>query len=234
MSAERAAGFSAVVDTVAAELAVVLDGFERLTAEEWCSPTHLVPVDPHLPPWTLLELAGHLDISIGITRTVISDTVDEGARPDRDAVGFFVFPSTDVASDFYDYAYIMVEGTSPSAMPVVLRDTFAQTLGEVRGTEPSTVGVFSGFEPSPLIRLDEFVSSRIVEAVVHGIDLTDALGRPSTATPRGVAHTAQLLDDLLQRSRDGGRPADLGDDLAWIRAASGRAPHLDPRLPLLC
>ena len=35
--------------------------------------------------------------------------------------------------------------------------------------------------------IDEFVTSRIVEAVVHGMDLTDALGRPAspprTASP---------------------------------------------------
>ena len=26
---------------------------------------------------------------------------------------------------------------------------------------------------------------------------------------------------------------DLGDDIAWVRAASGRAGHPDPRLPLI-
>ena len=31
----------------------------------------------------------------------------------------------------------------------------------------------------------------------------------------------------------GREPADLTEDLAWVRAASGRAPHPDPRLPLL-
>jgi len=30
-----------------------------------------------------------------------------------------------------------------------------------------------------------------------------------------------------------GRPADLGDDLTFIRAASGRGEHPDPRLPLI-
>ena len=29
------------------------------------------------------------------------------------------------------------------------------------------------------------------------------------------------------------RPAGLADDMAWVRAASGRAPHPDPRLPLI-
>lgn len=39
---------------------------------------------------------------------------------------------------------------------------------------------------------------------------------------------------LLARRTVAGRPTDLaGDDLAWIRAASGRQQHPDPRLPLI-
>jgi hypothetical protein len=47
------------------------------------------------------------------------------------------------------------------------------------------------------MRVDEFVARRIVEAVVHGIDLAQALGRASTATAEGIAVTAAILDDLL-------------------------------------
>ena len=43
-----------------------------------------------------------------------------------------------------------------------------------------------------------------------------------------------ILDELLARKTVAGRPPDLGDDLAWVRAASGRGPeHPDPRLPLI-
>ena len=83
------------------------------------------------------------------------------------------------------------------------------------------------------MRLDEFVPSRVVDAVVHGFDLTDAVGRDTIATPEGVALTAAILDELLARRTVAGRPADLADDLAWVRAASGRAEHPDPRLPLI-
>jgi hypothetical protein len=63
--------------------------------------------------------------------------------------------------------------------------------------------------------------------------LTDALGRDMIATPEGIATTAAILDDLLARRTVAGRPADLADDVAWIRAASGQAPHPDRRLPLI-
>jgi hypothetical protein len=83
------------------------------------------------------------------------------------------------------------------------------------------------------MQVDEFVASRIVEAVVHGLDLTQALGRDPIGTPQGIALTASILDDLLARRTVGRRPADLAADLAWVLAASGRAEHPDNRLPLI-
>jgi len=72
-----------------------------------------------------------------------------------------------------------------------------------------------------------------VEAVVHGIDLAQALGISYFAAPDGIAATAAILDDLLARRTTGRRPAALSDDLDWILAASGRAPSDDNRLPLI-
>ena len=152
----------------------------------------------------------------------------------RDRVSFFIFPRAQVAPVFYDYAYTMVEGKSPGQMADVLAGTFTRTIDEARAASPDVVG---GFEfddgDEVLMRLGEFVPSRMVEAVVHGLDLTDALGQDTVATPKGVAMTAAIFDELLARATVPGRPADLADDMAWIRAASGRAPHSDPRLPLL-
>ena len=123
----------------------------------------------------------------------------------------------------------MVEGKSPGQMPGVLAGTFTRTIEEARANPPGLAG--SGYYA--LMRLGEFVPSRVVEAVVHGMDLTDALGQDPIATPEGVAMTAAIFDELLARRTVPGRPADLADDMAWVRAASGRAPHPDPRLPLI-
>ena len=47
------------------------------------------------------------------------------------------------------------------------------------------------------MRLDEFVTSRVVEAVVHGLDLTEALGLDDLASDDAVTIAADILDDLL-------------------------------------
>ncbi len=110
------------VRTLEAELGGVEHVFRELTPEDWVTSTLLRPLDEKLRNWTVFELAGHLDISIGLTRMLIASAQE----------------------------------------------------GQV--------------------------------------------GRD---------------DDLLARRTVAGRPADLGDDIAWIRAASGRAEHPDPRLPLI-
>src|SRR6266567_1223063 len=190
--------YGTTIDTLAGELARIEAAFRGLTKPEWETSTLLVPVDLGLPHWTVFELAGHFDISIGLTRMLIGGRGD--LQPARDRTSFFINPRSETGPVVYQYAYTMVEGKTPADMPAVLAETFGRTIEECRATPADTVGP-GYFAP---MRVDEFVASRVVEAVVHGLDLT--LGR---------------------------RPADLADDLAWVLAASGRAAHPDNRLPLI-
>lgn len=215
------------ISMLEAELTAVEQAFAGLSEEEWRLRTKLEPVDPALPRWTVFELAGHFDIAIGLTRMLISGRGD--SQPARDRTSFFINPRSETGPVVYDYAYKMVEGKTPADMPAVLHETFAKTVAEARAVPAGVVGP-GYFAP---MRVDEFVASRIVEAVVHGIDLTQALGRDPIATTDGIAATAAILDDLLARRTIPGRPAELSDDLDWILAASGRAQSADNRLPLI-
>jgi uncharacterized protein (TIGR03083 family) len=221
------ASYESEISTLEAELTAVTDVFRGLAPEQWQRPTLLVPVDPELPRWTVFELAGHFDIAIGLTRMLIAGRED--AQPARDRTSFFINPRSETGPVVYSYAYTMVEGKTPADMPGVLAETFTKTIAEARAVPAGLVGP-GYFAP---MRADEFVASRIVEAVVHGIDLAQALGVPYFATAEGVAATAAILDDLLARRTTGARPAELADDLDWILAASGRAESGDNRLPLI-
>jgi len=219
--------YESVIGTLEAELAAVAAVFRGLEQDQWRRPTLLVPVEPDLPRWTVFELAGHFDIAIGLTRMLIAG--GEDVQPARDRTSFFINPRSETGPVVYSYAYAMVEWKTPADMPDVLAETFTKTIAEARAVPASLVGP-GYFAP---MRADEFVASRIAEAVVHGIDLAQALGSPYFATPGGIASTAAILDDLLARRTTGRRPAVLQDDMDWILAASGRAESGDNRLPLI-
>jgi hypothetical protein len=219
--------YESSVAVLADELARVEHVFSGLTPQEWATPTRLEPVDAERPHWTVFELAGHFDIAIGLTRMLIEGRGD--SQPARDRTSFFINPRSETGPVVYEYAYTMVRGKTPEEMPSILAETFAKTIEECRSMPADTVGP-GYFAP---MRVDEFAASRIVEAVVHGLDLTLALGREPVASAGGIAATAAILDDLLARRTVGRRPADLSDDLAWVLAASGRATHPDNRLPLI-
>lgn len=219
--------YQSSIETLADELSQVERAFRGLSEPDWATPTKLVPVDPELPHWTVFELAGHFDIAIGLTKMLVDGRGD--SQPARDRTSFFINPRSETGPVVYQYAYSMVEGKTPQQMPDVLAETFRQVIEGARAVPADTVGP-GYFAP---MRVDEFVASRIVEAVVHGLDLTIALGRDPIATPAGIAATAAILDDLLARRTTGRRPGDLADDLAWVLAASGRSGHPDNRLPLI-
>jgi hypothetical protein len=219
--------YEGILTVLAEELSRVENAFRGLSASDWATPTKLVPVDTALPHWTVFELAGHFDISIGLTSMLLDGRDD--SQPARDRTSFFINPRSETGPVVYGYAYTMVEGKTPEQMPDVLAATFTKTIEGCRSAAAETVGP-AFFAP---MRVDEFAASRIVEAVVHGLDLTLALDRETIASPEGIAATAAILDDLLARRTIGNRPADLTDDLAWVMAASGRAEHADNRLPLI-
>jgi hypothetical protein len=219
--------YEAIISILDAELAAVAGTFAGLSAADWQRPTKLAPVDPDLTPWTIFELAGHFDISIGLTRMLVDGR--DGSQPGRDRTSFFINPRSETAPVVYNYAFTMVDGKQPGDMPQILTETFAGALAGARSVPADTVGP-GYFAP---MRIDEFVPSRIVEAVVHGIDLAQALGTGTFATPDGIAVTAAILDDLLARRTTGARPAGYADDLDWILAASGRTSTIDVRLPLI-
>jgi hypothetical protein len=119
--------YEQAVDVLDTELRGVLEAFRSLTDDQWKTPTLLQPVDAELPPWTLFELAGHFDISIGLTRMLLANQ-DPHGQVGRDRVSFFIFSRSEVAPVVYNYAYTMIEGKTPAQMPDVLHETFSHTV----------------------------------------------------------------------------------------------------------
>jgi hypothetical protein len=230
MTATQERSYEEMVEALAEGLQALEDTLSSLSPEDWNRPTLLRPVDPSAPPWDVLTLAAHFDVFMGLTLGLVGEPQD--GEPGLDRVGFCIACSdrNEVAPALYQYMIDHAQGHTPSTILDTVRETFKKVLDAIRTTPPETVGP-GFFAP---IRLDEFVATRVVETVVHGLDLTDALGRPPLAMPKGTPIAAEVLDEVLARVAEPGRPADLvGDDLAFIRAAAGRGEHPDARLPVV-
>ena len=200
-----------------------------LSEEEWRRPTLLEPTTPGAPPWTVLELAAHMDVFMGIALGLMAEPQD--GPPTLDGASFCIACSDrSQGALLYQYMADHAKGHTPGTILETVHGTFKQALVSARGSAPDTIGpAFYG-----LMRLDDFMATRTVESVVHGLDLTDALGRPPLSMPAAVPIAAEMLEDVLARTAVPGRPSDLvGDDLAFIRAASGRGEHPDPRFPVV-
>lgn len=220
--------YEEIVDAVEEGLQALHATLAVLSEEDWARPTLLKPAND-APPWTVLELAAHMDIFMAITLGLMAEP--QQAPPAIDGASFCIACSDgSQGAMLHQYMADHAKGHTPGTILEAVSGTFKSALEGARNNAPDTIGpAFYG-----VMRLDEFMATRCVEAVVHGLDLTDALGRPPLSMPKAVPIAAEMLEDVLARTKVAGRPADLAnDDLAFIRAASGRAEHPDPRLPIV-
>ena len=227
----RARSYDDMVKALAGEgLPALQDKLAELTPADFERPTLLRPAEADKPPWTVLELAAHFDVFMGLTMGLVAEPTS--AQPVVDRASFYISVSdrSKVSPVIYQYIVDHAQGHTPATILDKVDQTFTQALEAIRTTPPDTIGP-GFFGP---MRLDEFVATRLVETRVHGLDLTDALGASPMPMPQTTTMAAEVLDEVLARRAVPGRPADLeGDDLAFIRAAAGRGDHPDPRLPVV-
>jgi len=121
---------------------------------------HAVPSGP--AHWTCCNWSGTSIISIGLTRSLV-DSAQDGRSGETGQL--LIADRSQVAPIVYDYAVAQVKETAPAdALADDPRDVPA-LAGRPTSNPPDTIG--SGF--FALMRLDDFVATRIVEAVIHGM-----------------------------------------------------------------
>ncbi|MCU1454827.1 MAG: hypothetical protein JWN46_2973 [Acidimicrobiales bacterium] len=193
----------------------------RFASSWWCSLVGAVEAsqweDLALGEWTLRELVVHTDRAF---RTVLDyvegDVKDPTELPSAAAYFRTVLaeetPHVHIAARARREAVDVVD-------PIAHTDHLAELASAtVERLPPETsVHTFVGE-----IRLDQYLATRIVELVIHGIDLSEAIGI-LTSPPPAAAHVAlSVLTDLVP-------PSDLA---VLLRALSGRS-QLLPGLHVL-
>lgn len=211
-----------------AECAAIHSVVARLSDEEFSSATRC-------SPWDVKDLLAHMWRDLFRIPTALN--APEPSHADVDAVTYWT--SYDPKSDAARIAKHATETSAEYSTPTELVAAFQKistTTFELGTHHPPQrrIALWWG----PRMRLDEFLKTRVLEMVVHGLDLTDALTREPVTTTDGLAITTEILDGLLGELR----PAQW-DPHEYIRKGTGRQPlstkdrqslgDIAERLPLL-
>ena len=217
--------YPAIVSALDEELQACDTVLSGLNETDWSAQTKLVPLSGG-SPWTVRVLAYHLDFALNLALELIANPQD--TQVVRDYASFYIFDRSTVGPAVYQYMVDLAGDSPASDIHAHLRQT-SKTLVAMAGNTPEHVVGPAYFGA---MTLRDMMVTRVVETVVHGLDLADALGRAPHATERATSIVAATMDELLSRSAVPGRPSDLDDDLTFVRAAAGRREHPDPRFPL--
>ena len=177
---------------------------------------------PGLGSWTLAQLVGHLAGGVGRINDYLDQPVSGPVAVDR--VEYFRY---DAAAEAAGVAARGVQQASE-----IGTDRLAEEFGvrwrrsAQRAAELPADHVLPTFR-GPM-RLDEYVATRVVEVVVHHMDVRGALDLPADSDPGAARLTMAVLEGLLGAPR----PRNMGRT-RFILAATGRVDVDDPRFPVL-
>lgn len=178
---------------------------------------------PALGEWSVAELVAHL--VRGVTRiAAYLDAEPGGDAPVWDRVSYWRFDLAAAAPDVARRARAEAAEVPHAELPRRFAEGWRRSVARARDL-PADHLTASLRGP---MRLDDYVATRVLEAVVHHMDLRAALGQPPVSTVAAARITMAVLEGLLGSPR----PRNLGR-ARFIKAATGRIPGPDDRFPVL-
>jgi uncharacterized protein (TIGR03083 family) len=170
------------------------------------------------PPWRVKELLGHMYRDVDRLGTALAAPAD--LLVEEDAVSYWrTYDPIADGPDIADRAKEIADGYATGAQ-------LARAFDEMWAERVTAAANAMEADPSrsvqtfgPVLRLDEFLKTRVLELAVHRLDLLDALGREPHLEPAATEVVVGILDGLLGTER----PAALGwTDVEYVEAGTGR------------
>ena len=194
----------------------VSSGVRRV--DDWSAPTRLAG-------WTAHTLLGHLVV----VAEAIPRTLGAGPTSDDPTDVYAVFRGASGRAPDNDQRAREFAASADSRELVERLDAAIGTTAEIVDDIDGDAVLPTRFGPLPT---RHFLVHRIVEGVVHGLDLPT----PVTPDPAALDVCAEALTQLLFRARPALVAHVQADRISWVEAATGRAPapaELRDVLPLI-
>jgi uncharacterized protein (TIGR03083 family) len=198
------------LEALRAECQALSDLVLGLPEDEFKRPTRL-------PAWNVKELLGHLYRGINRINWALDD--DEEVVPDEDAVSYWrrYDPSHD-ATEIADRAKeVADEFDSGQELAAAWDELWRRSLGRAGTTDRDRP--MKTWEP--ILTLDDFLRTRVLELTVHRADLMDGLDIPPDPTEGGLDVTQEILLGLLNAEVTA---LPNWDGLEFIEKGTGRRP----------
>ena len=167
--------------------------------------------ETRLPGWDVAALTAHASLLVGGLSVLSSQPLDAepAVRSARDMLRGFNTPggvATTLADGIAEMARRQAASKQPDELVAAFTVTAPRVIAGLEASGPIVIEYFgNGTFP-----IAEAMSIAVVEAVVHGLDLCDAVDAPATSLPLSpVQHTVGLL-------------ASMAEPVSFIETATGR------------
>ena len=180
-----------------------------LHEEDWARPTRCAPL-------SVLQLSAHaLRGGMRIDEMLTNGPVDGEAEKDGET--YFRYDPA-VGATMVQRAIEAAEDLNPSSAAAAWARTWSSVLDRAEQDLATDDRLYRSI--FGIIRLSEYLRTRVVEVTVHTMDLRDALGLTPDPSAEGLRVACDVLRGLL-----GADTLALGiDDVHFALAGTGRAP----------
>jgi len=176
---------------------------------DWDRPTRCAPL-------TVVQLAAHA-MRGGIRIGEMLDAGPVDAEPEKDGATYFAFDPVEAGGAIVRRAVEAAASLEPASAADAWSRSWATVLDRADHDLATDDRVYRSV--FGLMRMSEYLRTRVVEVTIHAMDLRDALGLPPDPSPEGLRGTCDVLRQIL-----GVDTVRLGiDELHLALAGTGRA-----------
>ena len=194
------------------ESGALLGALARLPGPAWDRRTRC-------DPWRVRDVVAHVTTVLARVPAMIASPAP--ARPDTTATGYYRADHRFSDTANADRVRTSQQRAAVRDAPALVRDLSVTAESVITQCRREPIGRIVATRHGDAMLLSEFLSTRVVELAVHGLDVADAAGLPPWLTTAAAEHLQRLLFGPDWRTSVAG----LGwDPVTLVRKTTGRGP----------